>query len=111
MTGIAATLEREGKQVRLGALLWFDSTSSSVTDMKRLWLFSDNPGQTLEHWLNVYHEGGTRLLRQMEKEAIGLWTYPNKKQYLARLRDFFEVGGKRVYVVKPGGRVKTTQQY
>lgn len=92
VTGIAATLEREGKQVRLGALLWFDSTSSSVTDMKRLWLFSDNPGQTLEHWLNVYHEGGTRLLRQMEKEAIGLWIYPNKKQYLARLRDFFEVG-------------------
>lgn len=83
VTGIAATLEREGQQVRLGALLWFDSTSSSVTDMKRLWLFSDNPGQTLEHWLNVYHDGGTRLLRQMEKEATGIWTYPNKKQYLA----------------------------
>lgn len=92
VSGIAATLECEGQQVRLGALLWFDSTSSSVTDMKRLWLFSDNPGQTLEHWLNVYHDGGTRLLRQMEKEATGIWTYPNKKQYLARLRDFFEVG-------------------
>nr|WP_261653488.1 ATP-binding protein [Erwinia mallotivora] len=92
VTGIAATLERGGQQVRLGALLWFDSTSSSVTDMKRLWLFSDNPGQTLEHWLNVYHDGGTRLLRQMEKEVTGIWTYPNKKQYLARLRDFFEVG-------------------
>jgi len=92
VTGIAATLEREGQQVRLGVLLWFDSTSSSVTDMKRLWLFSDNPGQTLDHWLSVYHDGGTRLLRQMEKEATGIWTYPNKKQYLARLRDFFEVG-------------------
>jgi len=92
VTGIAATLEREGQLVRLGALLWFDSTSSSVTDMKRLWLFSDNSEQTLEHWLNVYHDGGTRLLRQMEKEATGIWTYPNKKQYLARLRDFFEVG-------------------
>ncbi|HEN3279020.1 TPA: hypothetical protein U5D21_000793 [Yersinia enterocolitica] len=92
VTGIAVMLEREGQQVRLGALLWFDSTSSSVTDMKRLWLFSDNPVQTLEHWLNVYHDGGTRLLRQMEKEATGIWTYPNKKQYLARLRDFFDVG-------------------
>ncbi|HDL7824528.1 TPA: hypothetical protein PXP39_003001 [Yersinia enterocolitica] len=92
VTGIAVMLEREGQQVRLGALLWFDSTSSSVTDMKRLWLFSDNPEQTLEHWLNVYHDGGTRLLRQMEKEATGIWTYPNKKQYLARLRDFFDVG-------------------
>ncbi|MEL5428851.1 ATP-binding protein [Serratia nevei] len=92
VTGIAVTLEREERQVRLGALLWFDSTSSSVTDMKRLWLFSDDPGQTLEHWLNVYHDGGTRLLKQMEKEATGIWTYPNKKQYLARLRDFFDVG-------------------
>ncbi|EJC0214383.1 hypothetical protein MXZ45_004434 [Salmonella enterica] len=92
VTGITATLEREGQQVRLGTLLWFDSTSSSVTDMKRLWLFSDSPVQTLEHWLNVYHEGGTRSLRQMEKEDTGIWTYPNKKQYLARLRDFFEVG-------------------
>lgn len=92
VTGIAATLAREGQQVRLGALLWFDSTSSSVSDMKRLWLFSDNPEQTLEHWLNVYHDGGTRQLKQMEKEATGIWTWPNKKQYLARLRDYFEVG-------------------
>ncbi|ATA22374.1 ATP synthase [Gibbsiella quercinecans] len=76
----------------MGALLWFDSTSSSVSDMKRLWLFSDNPEQTLEHWLNVYHDGGTRQLKQMEKEATGIWTWPNKKQYLARLRDYFEVG-------------------
>jgi len=61
--------------------------------MKRLWLFSDNPGQTLEHWLNVYHDGGTWLLRQMEKETTtGIWIYPNKKQYLARLRAFFDVG-------------------
>lgn len=92
VTAIAATLEREGQQVRLGALLWFDSISSSVTDMKRLWLFSDNPGQTLEHWLNVYHDGGMRSLKQMEKEATGIWAWPNKKQYLARLRDYFEVG-------------------
>ncbi|MBD2795942.1 hypothetical protein ID856_05245 [Xenorhabdus sp. 18] len=92
VTGIAATLERKGQMVRLGALLWFDTTSSSVTDMKRLWLFSDSPEQTLEHWLNVYHDGGMRLLRKMEKEATGIWAWPNKKQYLARLRDYFDVG-------------------
>ncbi len=92
VTGIAATLEREGQLVRLGALLWFDTTSFSATDMKRLWLFSDSPEQTLERWLNVYHDGGTRLLKQMEKETTGLWTWSNKKQYLARLRDYFDVG-------------------
>lgn len=92
VTGIAATLTREGHQVRLGALLWFDSASSSVTDMKRLWLFSDNREHTLEHWLSIYHEGGMRALKLMEKESTGIWVWPNKKQYLARLRDYFEVG-------------------
>lgn len=93
MTGIAATLEREGQQVRLGALLWFDSTSSSAADLKKLWVFSDNPTQTLDHWLNIWHDGGARSLKQMEKETTGIWIWlNNKKQYLARLRDFFEVG-------------------
>lgn len=92
VTGIAVTLQSDEQQVRLGGLLWFDSTSSSAADLKRLWLFSDNPRQTLEHWLNVFQDGGTRLLKQMEKETSGIWIYPNKKQYLARLRDFFEVG-------------------
>ncbi|UNA30294.1 AAA family ATPase [Klebsiella variicola subsp. variicola] len=93
VTGIAATLEREGQQVRLGALLWFDSTSSSAADLKKLWMFSDNPTQTLDHWLNIWHDGGARSLKQMEKETTGIWIWlNNKKQYLARLRDFFEVG-------------------
>ncbi|MFS2222820.1 ATP-binding protein, partial [Pantoea sp. B65] len=92
VTAIAATLEREGQQVRLGALLWFENTSSAASDLKKLWLFSDNPEQTLEHWLNIYHEGGMRSLRQMEKSSSGIWMWPNKKAYLARLRDFFEVG-------------------
>lgn len=92
VTAIAATLERPGQQVRLGALLWFDTSSSSVSDMKRVWLFSDNAAQTLEHWLNVYHDGGARALKQMEKESTGIWSWTNKKQYLARLRDYFDVG-------------------
>lgn len=92
VTGIAATLECEAQQVRLGALLWFDDTSSSATDLKKLWLFSDAPEHTLEHWLHQHHEGGMRALRQMEKEGTGIWTYSSKKSYLARLRDYFEVG-------------------
>lgn len=92
VTGISATLKNGEKQVQLGGLFWFDSASSSVTDMKRLWLFSDAPEHTLEHWLNVYHDGGTRSLKQMEKGSTGIWTWSNKKQYLARLRDYFEVG-------------------
>lgn len=92
ITAIAATLERDGAQVRLGAVLWFEGTSSSATDLKKLWLLSEAPEQTLELWLNQYHAGGMRALRQLEKEGTGIWPYPSKKAYLARLRDYFEVG-------------------
>jgi uncharacterized protein YPO0396 len=91
VTAIAATLERDGQQVRLGALLWFEGSSSTATDLKKLWLFSEAPEQTLEHWLNLHREGGMRSLRQMEKDGTGIWTYPSKKAFLARLRDYFEV--------------------
>lgn len=50
------------------------------------------PEQTLEHWLSQHHAGGMRALRQMEKDGTGIWPYPSKKAFLARLRDYFEVG-------------------
>lgn len=91
VTAIAATVERDGQSVRLGAMLWFEGSSSTATELKRLWLFSDTPEQTLEHWLNLHREGGMRSLRQMDKDGTGIWTYPSKKTFLARLRDYFEV--------------------
>src|SRR5690606_20775467 len=92
VTAIAATLERDGAQVRLGAVLWFEGTSSSASDLKKLWLLSESTEQTLEHWLSQHHAGGMRALRQMEKDGAGIWPYPSKKAFLARLRDYFEVG-------------------
>ncbi len=92
VTAIAATLERDGTQVRLGAVLWFEGTSSSASDLKKLWLLSESTEQTLEHWLSQHHAGGMRALRQMEKNGTGIWSYPSKKAFLARLRDYFEVG-------------------
>jgi len=91
VTGVAATLTNGEDLVRLGALLWFDSTSMSPSDMKKLWFFSTNPEQTLQGWLTVHHDGGMRALRQQEKTETGIWTYPSKKRFLARVRDFFEV--------------------
>lgn len=91
VTGIAATLHNGESLVRLGALLWFDGTSSSPSDMKKLWFFTTSPQQTLEHWLTLQHDGGMRALRQLDKTEAGIWTYPSKRAYLARIRDFFEV--------------------
>ena len=92
VTAIAATLERDGARVRLGAVLWFEGTSSSASELKKLWLLSESPEQTLEYWLSQHHSGGMRALRQMEKDGTGIWPYPSKKAFLARLRDYFEVG-------------------
>ena len=91
VTAIAATLERDGQLVRLGAILWFEGSSSTATDLKKLWLFSEAPDLNLEHWLNLHREGGMRALRQMDKDCTGIWSYPSKKAFLARLRDYFEV--------------------
>lgn len=92
VTAITATFENRERLVRLGAILWFEGTSSAATDMKKLWLFTEAPEHTLEHWLTLHQEGGMRTLRQMEKQDTGIWTFPSKKQYLARLRDYFDVG-------------------
>lgn len=91
LTGITATLHNGETQARLGALMWFDDTSSSSSDMKKLWLFTTSQQQTLEHWLSVQHEGGMRALRHIEKSETGIWSYTSKRGYLARIRDFFEV--------------------
>lgn len=91
LTGLAATLANGDSLVRLGALLWFDGNSMSPTDMQKLWLFSTHPDQTLQSWLTLQHEGGKRALRQLDKTDTGIWTYPSKKAFLARLRDHFEV--------------------
>lgn len=92
VTAFAARFANHEKEVRLGAVLWFDGTSSSASDLKKLWLFAESPEHTLDHWLMVHHEGGMRALKQMEKEDTGIRTYSSKKAYLARLRDYFEVG-------------------
>ncbi len=92
VTAICATLERDGQHVCLGALLWFEGTSSSAQDLKKLWLFSEAAEQNLEHWLKLHRDGGMRALRQMDRDSTGIWTYPSKKLFLARLRDYFEVG-------------------
>tara|TARA_R110001583_G_scaffold591_4_gene5300 strand:+ start:3979 stop:7323 length:3345 start_codon:yes stop_codon:yes gene_type:complete len=91
VTGICAILSNGQDVARLGALLWFDDISSTPSDLKKLWFFTTAAEQTLQYWLEVHQEGGMRALRKLEKTTTGLWNYPAKKGYLARVRDFFEV--------------------
>ncbi|MFL0807430.1 MAG: AAA family ATPase [Oceanobacter sp.] len=90
-TGICATFASSDSQVKLAGLFWIDSNSLATSDLNKLWLFSNHPEQSLSDWLTALNEGGKRAVTQLEKSTTGLWSYPSKKRYLARTRDFFEV--------------------
>ncbi len=93
VTGIAARLVRaQGESVLIGALFWFDGSSSSVGDMHRRWFFAQGPQHSLDLWLEEHHSGGARGLGKLEKNSEGLQIYTSKSAYLARLQSFFEVG-------------------
>ena len=96
-SAIAARLVRgeDGKDeeaVLIGAILWFDGSSSSVGDMKRRWFFAQGAGHELDMWLEEHHSGGARALGRLEKNTDGLQIFTSKSAYLARLQRFFEVG-------------------
>jgi uncharacterized protein YPO0396 len=97
VTGIAARLVRGGaadpaETVLIGALLWFDGSSSSVIDMSRRWFFAQGAHHSLDGWLEEHHSGGARALGKLEKNTDGLQIFTTKTAYLAKLQRFFEVG-------------------
>lgn len=92
MTGIAARFSNGDEQICLGAIFWMDGTSSSASDLKRLWIFSRTSDQGLDQWLEAHHSGGARQLKQMRHEVAGLNVDESKSTYLARVRSMFEVG-------------------
>jgi len=80
------------EKIRLTALLWLDSSSTSQSDMKRLWIFDQNNHQGLSDYLQQLQELGIRGLKLQLKDQPELTASDNKKTYLARCRRFFEVG-------------------
>ena len=95
VTGIAARLVRgedATDSVLIGAVFWFDGSSSGATDLNRRWCFAQGAGHSLDAWLEEHHSGGARGLGKLEKATEGLRIFPSKSTYLARLQSFFEVG-------------------
>jgi uncharacterized protein YPO0396 len=92
VTAIAARFSDGDAVLRIGGLFWLDGTSSATADLKRRWLFcqSDTPG--LDEWLEVHRDGGARALKELEHRSPGLKVYEDKRSFLARLRNHFEVG-------------------
>lgn len=92
VSAVAARFSDGKAVVRLAGLFWFDGSSSAATDLKRRWIFSTAEQPALDDWLAALHDGGDRALKQLEREAPGLRIYGSKREYLARLRNHFEVG-------------------
>ncbi len=99
VTGIAAKLVRDsGEQgiaqdsVLIGAIFWFDGSSSSASDLNKRWCFAQGPRHSLDLWLEEHHSGGARALGKLEKATESLRIFPSKSAYLARLQSCFEVG-------------------
>lgn len=99
VTGIAAKLVRgaggqgvEPDSVLIGAIFWFDGSSSSASDLNKRWCFAQGPGHSLDLWLEEHHSGGARALSRLEKATENLRFFPSKSAYLARLQSCFEVG-------------------
>lgn len=92
MTAVSARFDNGDKAIRIGAIFWVEGSSSSVSDLKKLWLFSERDDQGLDDWLAIHHEGGARPLKQYARDTSGLQINDSKKAYLAQVRRFFEVG-------------------
>ena len=95
-TGLCATYTDGRDILRCAGILWLEGVSTAYADLKRVWIFSRDPAQSLENWLSIHHDGGLRALKQQLRDhpAIQLYDTANggKRAYLARLRAFFEVG-------------------
>lgn len=92
ITGLSGYYTTGDSTVCLTALLWLDSSSTSQSDMKRLWIFDKKPEQGLADYLQQLQSLGLRGLKLQLKEQAELLYSQNKKTYLAQCRRFFEVG-------------------
>jgi len=92
VTSMEARFENGEQSVTLTAILWVDSSSNAIADLKRAWIFSENPKYNITELLGIQQSNGMRGLKQLNREVQGVHVYDNKKAYLAQLRRFFDVG-------------------
>jgi uncharacterized protein YPO0396 len=93
LTGLCAIYRGgENETLRLGAVLWTDGASNAATDLKRRWIFSLNENESLEQWLRLVHDDGVRLLMNHGRDTERTRIFESKKQYLAHVQKFFDVG-------------------
>jgi uncharacterized protein YPO0396 len=92
VTAIVANFSNGDRDLCIVALLWLDSNSSAMADLKRIWVIASAPEIGLDELLEIQQKSAIRGLKKFGRETQGVEVFDSKKSYLARLRSFFEVG-------------------
>ncbi|MCP4768607.1 MAG: AAA family ATPase [Gammaproteobacteria bacterium] len=92
VTAIAANFSNGDRELCIVALLWLDSNSSALADLKRIWVIVSAPAIGLDELLEIQQKSAIRGLKQFGRKTPGVEVFDSKKSYLARLRGRFEVG-------------------
>lgn len=93
LTGLSASYSDGRRTVTLGGLLWVESASNAAEDLKKVWFFARDLTGPLDTLLTLHHENGKTALVRHARDTVGLRLFTgSKKEYLAHVRGFFEVG-------------------
>ena len=92
ISGICATYVGGKQTVKIAGIFWTEGTGNAADDLKRRWVFSMAPDQSLDVWLRLLHDDGIRELLKVGRETANLRFFESKRSYLERIRKFFDVG-------------------
>ncbi|HDS1733212.1 ATP-binding protein [Pseudomonas sp. BP8] len=105
-SGICATFARGEQLVRLGAVFFFEGTSSATAELEKNWIFCTNPEQSLESWLVTFHDEGRRGLELLERNTQGFWVHSVRRDYMARVRAQFQVSDNALSLLNRAAGIK-----
>ncbi|WP_194787559.1 ATP-binding protein [Pseudomonas sp. UFMG81] len=106
MSGICATFSRGEQLVRLGAVFFFEGTSSATAELEKNWIYCTNPEQSLESWLETFHDEGKRGLELIENNTQGFWVHSVRRDYMARVRAKFQVSDNALSLLNRAAGIK-----
>jgi len=92
VSALAAGFGNGTERILIGGIFWLEGTTSSQSDLKRVWLIDRSDSQDLDSLLELHDQGGYRALKQQEKVTPNLSITKSKAAYVAQLQRFFGVG-------------------
>jgi len=92
LTGLTAGYTDGTRTIVIACLLWVEGAGNAADDLKKTWFFARDLADPLDTLLGLHHEGGKAALTRHARDTPGLRLFPSKKEYLAQVRGFFEVG-------------------